>query len=125
MHLAREPATVDDIEKATEIVRDMLFRFGMSQRAPDVSLMSDPGLRYLGERFETGAHSDELMEALDAEMASTIADCYSQARAALVSHRRQLDLLATTLLEQEELDRDSIARLLGEPQATAPWRTHS
>ena len=112
----------DDIEKATDIIRDMLFRFGMSQRAPNVSLLGDPGLRYLGGRFETGPHSDELMKALDEEIASTIATCYSQARAALICAREQLDLLATTLLDQEDLDRESIVGLLGEPPVLAPWR---
>jgi cell division protease FtsH len=114
---------VDDIEKATDIVRDMLYRFGMSRRAPNVSLTDGAGSRYLGPGFETHAHSDELMQALDDEAAQTIATCFEQARSTLAANRDRLEGLAGALLEAEELGRDEVIRLLGDRPTVAPWQT--
>jgi len=113
----------DDIAKATDIVRDMLYRYGMSDCAPNVSLAEDNGSAFLGGGFGARRHSDELMQTLDAEISTTIAGCYAQARAALEAKRDLLEALAGALLQEEELDRDEVVALLGERPDVAPWQS--
>jgi cell division protease FtsH len=112
----------DDIEKATAIVTDMLYRFGMSESAPNVSLSDGSVPRYLGTGSETRTHSDELAHALDDEITSLIGACFEDARVTLDNRRSQLEALAEALLKAEELDREQVISVLGERPAVPPWQ---
>ncbi|MEZ5556946.1 MAG: ATP-dependent zinc metalloprotease FtsH [Pseudomonadales bacterium] len=112
----------DDLEKATSIVRDMLIRYGMSDRAPNVSLVARSGSGYLGPGFEQAQYSQDLAQALDDEVIALLGHAFEQARSLLISERPRLEALASALLQAEELDRDSVITLLGEHPTVAPWR---
>jgi len=112
----------DDLQRATEIVRDMVNRYGMSEKAPNVCLtgQSDPGYLALGP--ERAQVSEELARQLDAEVIATIGHAFEQARTLLVEKREVLDSLASTLLEKEELGAAEIIDIIGErPAADARW----
>jgi len=111
----------DDLEKASNIVREMLTVYGMSEKAPNLSLVGRRGATYLGGSFDQAPHSEGLAQTLDDETLAVLELCYEQARAAIVSERDRLEALAKRLLEAEELDRATVLSLLGERPSHAPW----
>jgi cell division protease FtsH len=111
----------DDLEKASEIVREMLTVYGMSEKAPNLSLVGRRGAIYLGAGIERAPHSEELAETLDQETLAILGRCYEQAKQLLLRERARLEALAKRLLEEEELDRDALLALLGARPARAPW----
>jgi cell division protease FtsH len=111
----------DDLEKASEIVREMLTVYGMSEKAPNLSLVGRRGAIYLGAGIERAPHSEDLAETLDAEALAILGRCYEQAKQLLQHERERLETLAKRLLEEEELDRDALLSLLGARPARAPW----
>jgi len=111
----------DDLEKAGQIVREMLGVYGMSEKAPNLSLVGQRGAVYLGGGFDRAPHSEGLAATLDTEALAILEQCYEQAKAAIVGEREQLEALAKRLLEDEELDRATLLSLLGERPARAPW----
>ncbi len=113
----------DDLEKASEIVREMLTVYGMSEHAPNLSLVSRQNAGFLGQPFQQAPHSEELARALDAETVATLAQVYGEARATLEGERGRLDRLAKQLLEREHLGREDVEALLGPPPEVPPWRS--
>ncbi len=112
----------DDLEKASEIVREMLSVYGMSEKAPNLSLVGRRGAGYLGAGVGEVSHSEELARALDAEVIAVLGRCYDEAKAALGQERDRLEKLAKELLEAEQLDRATVLSLLGPRPSHAPWR---
>jgi cell division protease FtsH len=111
----------DDLEKASDIVREMFTVYGMSEKAPNLSLVGHRGASYLMSGFDQAPHSDELTRALDEEIVALLARCYEDAKGLLVRERPRLESLAKRLLETEELDRATVLSLLGERPTEAPW----
>jgi cell division protease FtsH len=112
----------DDLEKATDIVREMLTVYGMSENAPNLSLVAHGGSAYLLGGVELAPHSDELSQAIDREIIAILGHCYGEAKALLERERNRLETLATRLLENEELDRAGVMALLGERPTRPPSR---
>jgi cell division protease FtsH len=111
----------DDLEKASEIVRQMLTVYGMSAHAPNLSLVSRQNAGFLGQPYQQAPHSEELERALDGEIIDILRACFGEAKAALEEERSLLDGLAKQLIDQEQLDQAQIERLLGPKPAKPPW----
>jgi cell division protease FtsH len=103
----------DDLQKANEIAREMLTIYGMSEKAPNLSLAGRPSAAYLGF-VDRAPHSEELARALDAETLAILQRCYEQAKELVIRERSRFETLARQLLEAEELDRVSVLSILGE-----------
>jgi cell division protease FtsH len=110
----------NDIEQATTLARNMVTRWGMSERLGLVQLAprENPYLNSL-EGFEAGARpfSDDTARAIDEEVLKIITECHDEAKRLLTVHRRQLDALARALLERETLDEQEILEVTGLPAA--------
>jgi cell division protease FtsH len=115
----RTTGAENDIEQATGLARQMVTRWGMSERLGLVQLAprENPYLgaasAYAGER----PFSEATAEAVDAEVRRIIAESHEQARRLLVTHRKQLDALAQALLSRETLNEQEILRVTGLPPA--------
>jgi cell division protease FtsH len=109
-----DPTTgaANDLEKATEIARRMVERYGMSDRIGFVGL-TQPSPAFLGQGvgYQTG-RSDETSTAVDEEVRDIIDAARREAATILSAHRPALDAMAAALLEQETLDADEIAGVL-------------
>ena len=89
-----------DLEMATGIARQMVGRWGMSDRIGPMSVLSNDGdPRMLGIAEATLAQVDE-------EARRIITDCLTDAKRLLGDHRAQLDSIVTALLEKETLDEE-------------------
>ena len=111
----------DDLEHASEIVRQMLRVYGMSESAPNLSLVARQNAGYLGQAYQQAPHSDQLERTLDDESLAILRSCFEEAKATLEEQRSLLDSLAKQLLEQEQLDQGEVEEILGPKPATPPW----
>lgn len=103
----------NDLQRVTQIARQMVTQFGMSE---------DLGLRVYGQKqemvflgreiSEQKDYSDAIAEKIDQEVRGLIDGQYEVATKILVTHRDQLDLLANALLEEETLEAEEFVALL-------------
>ena len=98
----------NDLEQATKIVRQMVGRWGMSDRIGPISVLPTDG-----EDPRFAGVSDGMLTAVDQEVRRVIEECYAEARARLREHRAQLDAIAERLLEKETLNQDEVYALVG------------
>ena len=99
-----------DIKQATEIARGMVTEYGMSEKLGPVFLGSEHEV-FLGKSFsqQNSGFSENINEAIDAEVHALISGAYDRAHDILTEHRDQLDALATLLIEREKLDEEEFA----------------
>jgi len=94
----------NDIERATEIARDMVTRYGFSERLGPVNYSSSDEV-FLGKDFSTRRnYSEEMASEIDEEIRTIIEDAYSTAEKLLSENIDKLHMIANTLLEVETLD---------------------
>jgi cell division protease FtsH len=106
----------NDIEQATTLARNMVTRWGMSDRLGLVQLAprENPYLNSLdGFGMGTKPFSDETGRAIDEEVRKIIGDCHDEAIRLLSLHRKELDVLADALLSRETLDEREILEVTG------------
>ncbi len=107
-----------DIEQATNLARQMVTRWGMSEKLGLVQLVSR-GNPYLGGYGDVRAFSEETANTIDSEVHKIIAESHEEAKRLLSAHRRQLDALAEALVARETLDEKEILTVTGLPPASA------
>jgi cell division protease FtsH len=107
----------NDLEKATAMSRQMITRFGMSDKLGPRVFGSDPHQPFLGR--ELGAepsYSEEMAQEIDDEIYRLIEDAHQRAAKVLLDHQAALHELAVILIEHETIDSEQFERLLqGEP----------
>ncbi|HEY2375969.1 MAG TPA: ATP-dependent zinc metalloprotease FtsH [Gemmatimonadaceae bacterium] len=110
----------NDIDQATTIARNMVTRWGMSDRLGLVRLVGreNPYLAGLdGDAAGRGPISEDTARTIDAEVLRIIAESHDEAKRLLTKHRRELDALADALLQRETLDEREILEVTGLPPA--------
>ena len=112
-----EPTTgaSDDIERCTEIARNMVTTYGMSDRLGPQQLGAKEREVFLGRDYgHEAAYSDEVAGQIDAEIRRLVDGAHDRARAILSTHRATLDRLAAALVEKETLDDADLAEVFGD-----------
>jgi cell division protease FtsH len=115
------------MQQATDLARQMVTRWGMSEKLGPVTLAprEDPFLRSDGFSGFGGSrpYSEATAEVVDSEVERILQECYAEGLRLLREHRAELDRLAHALLEQETLDEQEIIRVTGikpAPRMEAP-----
>lgn len=115
----RTTGAENDIEQATQIARDMVTRWGMSDQLGLVQLAPRRN-PFLGVTQGMGPGVSEQTAALiDAEVQRILGESHERAKQLLQAHRRELDALVAALLEKETLDEEQILEVTGLPPAPA------
>jgi cell division protease FtsH len=111
----RTTGAENDIEQATNLARNMVTRWGMSEKLGLVQLAprANPYLGTVMGYDGARPFGEETARLIDAEVRRIIDESYSEARRLLSQHRRQLDALASALLERETLDEKQILEVTG------------
>ncbi len=128
MTLGKEGITTgasNDIQRATEIARNMVTKWGLSDTMGP--LMYDEG----GEEVFLGrsaaqpskAMSDETALAIDKEVRTIIDECYDKARSILEEHRSKMDMMAEALMQYETIDSEQIDAIMAgkKPNPPSDW----
>ncbi len=101
----------NDIERATEIARSMVTKYGFSERLGPVNYSSSDEV-FLGKDFSTRKnYSEEMASEIDEEIRTIIEDAYATAEKLLKENIDKLHTVAKTLLEIETLDGEQFEAL--------------
>ncbi|AHD07622.1 ATP-dependent zinc metalloprotease FtsH [Paenibacillus larvae] len=102
-----------DFQRATGIARKMVMEFGMSEKLGPMQFGSTQGQVFLGRDIgHEQNYSDAIAYEIDQEMQRITLECYDRAKQILTEHKDKVHLVAQTLLEKEQLDKDEIIQLL-------------
>lgn len=102
----------NDLERATQMARNMVTRYGMSSLGARTFGKKEE-LVFLGrEMHEERNYSEETAKAIDSEVSRLINEAFARATKVLAEKRKVLDTLATTLLEKETLEKDEFEMLV-------------
>ncbi|EKV03719.1 ATP-dependent metallopeptidase FtsH/Yme1/Tma family protein [Leptolyngbyaceae cyanobacterium CCMR0082] len=103
----------NDLQQVARVARQMVTRFGMSEKLGPVALGRQQGNPFLGRDIATERDfSEETAAVIDAEVRSLVDVAYSRAKQVLVENRKVLDQLADMLVDKETVDSDELQRLL-------------
>ena len=103
----------NDIERATKIAKQMVMRFGMSEKLGPQTFGDANHEVFLGRDFSANAdYSPEIAFEIDKEVRRLIDDSFDKAHVILTERREQLDLMADVLIERETVDKDELEALL-------------
>ena len=103
----------NDLERATEIARNMVTRLGMSEKLGPLTWGRVHELQYLsGVEQEERNYSEETARRIDEEVRALVEAGRQRAQEILTGHRAQLDRLAQALEEKEVLDGEEVKKIL-------------
>ena len=103
----------NDLEKVTSTSKQMIMRFGMSEKLGPRVLGRNHDMPFLGR--EMGAepdYSDEIAREIDDEIRRVIEEAHATARRVLEEHMEELHRISAILIERETIDKDQFERLL-------------
>jgi cell division protease FtsH len=122
----------NDLEKVTETAKQMVMRYGMSERLGPRVFGHDRSMPFLGREFSAEPdYSDEIAREIDDEIRRFVEEAHQTAKDILADRREGLDRISKILLERETIDAEQFVKLLeggseeqvfGEPEEepTAP-----
>ncbi|MBW4447527.1 MAG: ATP-dependent zinc metalloprotease FtsH3 [Spirirestis rafaelensis WJT71-NPBG6] len=103
----------NDLQQVARVARQMITRFGMSDRLGPVALGRQQGNMFLGRDIMSERDfSEETAAAVDEEVRKLVDVAYLRAKDVLVSNRHILDLIAQMLVEKETVDADELQEIL-------------
>ena len=120
-----EGSTADeaDLRRATDLAREMVCAYGMSDAVGRIAVGAKSGEVFLGRDFSNlGTISEHLLTQVDTETARLVAEAERAAAALLVDHRELLDTLAQRLVTEETIAGDELDRILAAAPPARPRR---
>ncbi len=113
----------NDFERATQMARDMVMRYGMSDRLGPMVYSENEGEVFLGRSVtKTTNISEKTMQEVDAEVRRIIDEQYAIARRLIEENRDKMEVMAKALLDWETIDADQIDDIM-EDRAPRPPKT--
>lgn len=111
---------VNDIEKLTEIAKNMVRVYGMSSLGP-IQYADPQGNVFLGRDYTKGSdYSAGVAAEIDKEVRAIVDECHENCRKILTENKDLLDLIANNLYEHETLTNEEITNLMKYGQLTDP-----
>jgi cell division protease FtsH len=103
----------NDLEKVTQTAKQMVMRFGMSEKLGPRTFGHDQSQPFLGREFSAQQdYSDEIAREIDDEIRRIVEEAHQTAKEVLNSRRSDLDRLSRVLLERETIEREEFEQLL-------------
>ena len=114
----------NDLQRATEICRDMVTKYGMTDEVGPVVYDDGNGEVFLGKDYgHVNNYSEQTSARIDSEVEKLMRDAYTKTEIIIKEHYDKLELLANTLIEKEKISGDEFESLMkyGKlPQEKAP-----
>ena len=106
-----------DLRQATRIARDMVVRYGMSEKLGPRTFGEHDELIFLGrEIHEERDYSDKTAESIDAEIVRILEEARSRANELVIANREKMDKMVKVLLERETIEQEEIEEIMGGTQ---------
>jgi cell division protease FtsH len=103
----------NDLEKVTATAKQMVMRFGMSEKLGPRVFGHDHGMPFLGREFSAEPdYSDEIAREIDDEIRRIVEQAHVQAKDILSSHREALSKLSEILIKRETIEKEQFESLL-------------
>jgi cell division protease FtsH len=104
----------NDLQQVARVAKQMITRFGMSDRLGPVALGRQQGNMFLGRDIMSERDfSEETAAAIDEEVRKLVDTAYSRAKEVLINNRQVLDQIAQMLIEKETVDAEELQEILG------------
>ena len=116
----------NDIERATEIARNMVTKWGLSEKLGPLAYSDDEGEVFLGRSVTQTKHmSDGTAKTIDEEVRKIIDQAYSVATDILKKHNKRLHNMADALMKYETIEDTQIADIMNdkEPRPPEDWNS--
>jgi cell division protease FtsH len=102
-----------DLQQVARVARQMITRYGMSERIGPVALGRQQGSMFLGREMSSERDfSEETAAAIDEEVRALVDVAYERAKIVLVENRKVLDNIAAMLMEKETVDAEELQQIL-------------
>jgi cell division protease FtsH len=114
----------NDIERATSLARNMVTKWGLSERLGPLSYLEDEGEVFLGRSVTQHKQvSDETAHVIDEEIRRVIDTSYAAARKILTENRDKLDVMAAALMKYETIDEEQLKDIMAGrvPRPPSGW----
>jgi cell division protease FtsH len=119
----------NDIEKVTATAKQMVMRFGMSEKLGPRVFGHDHGQPFLGREFSTEPdYSDEIAREIDDEVRRIVEAAHQRAREILTEHRQRLTTISEILVKRETIEKEEFIGLLAgksEEEVFGPDESHT
>jgi cell division protease FtsH len=103
----------NDLEKVTATAKQMVMRFGMSERLGPRVFGHDHGQPFLGREFSSEPdYSDEIAREIDDEIRRIVEGAHQRAKDILTEHREALSTISEILLKRETIEKEEFQALL-------------
>ena len=105
----------DDLQKATSIARNLVTKYGMSEKIGPITFGERDELVFLGKELGVGkGYSEEAANLIDKEVSRFMKDGLKQAKDILTKHRDALEVIAQRLIEKETIERKEFEKITKE-----------
>ncbi|MDB6051096.1 MAG: ftsH [Pseudomonas sp.] len=115
----------NDIMRASQIARNMVTKWGLSEKLGPLMYAEDENDMYLGRGGggQSSSVSAETARLIDSEVRSIIDQCYGSAKQILTDHRDKLDAMADALMKYETIDAEQIDDIMAgrSPREPRDW----
>ncbi|HET6913811.1 MAG TPA: ATP-dependent zinc metalloprotease FtsH [Rhodanobacteraceae bacterium] len=118
----------NDIQRATQLARDMVTKYGLSDELGPMTYTEEEDEVFLGRSVtQHKGVSDDTARKIDTAVRSVIDGAYNRAHQILTDNMEKLHAMARALLQYETIDREQIAAIMDgrEPGPPRDWRTPS
>ena len=103
----------NDIERATQIARDMVTKYGMSDNIGPINYAGDNQEVFIGRDYgHVKNYSEETSAKIDEEVSRIINEAYARTESILKDHFDKLELVADSLIEREKIDKNQFISLM-------------
>ncbi len=102
----------NDLQVSTALARDMVTKYGMSEKIGVLALENSGGRAMFGKGIEDKEYSEKIGADIDSEVARIMREAYDKAEDAINKNRPALDAIAKRLIEIENLERDEYESII-------------
>jgi len=102
----------NDLQVSTALARDMVTRYGMSDKIGPIALESSRGRTMFGQGIEGAEYSEKIGAEIDTEVSKIMNEAFEKANEIVKTHRKTLDEIARKLIEVETIERHEFEQLL-------------
>jgi len=102
----------NDLQVSTALARDMVTKYGMSDKMGPVALEGAGGRVLFGRGVEENAYSEKVASEVDGEVRMIMTTAMERAETTIKAHKKLLDVIAERLMEVETIERDEFEKLL-------------
>ena len=102
----------NDLQVSTSLARDMVTKYGMSEKIGVLALEGSGGRAMFGKGVDENVFSEKLASDVDAEVARIMDEAYKKAEHIVTTHKSALDAIAKRLIEVENIEREEYESII-------------